>query len=204
MTGAFWNQHEKSFAFTGGFDQNGCPRALASRGLAKSTNLIMQKKTRRSLRYPQDFSSTLAQRFWAKVQKTIGCWLWTGAKTTHGYAHMHTGPRSGAVINAARISWLIHFGEIPPGLCVLHRCDNEGCVNPEHLFLGTNKDNTLDMFHKGRGFQKLTLAQVQEIRALKQSGLSGWRISKLYPVCYSQIKKILSGRAWRQTAVNVK
>ena len=90
-------------------------------------------------------------RFWAKVEKTDGCWLWTGAISGGtgygGFAwelkpHLQTG--------AHRASWLLHNGEIPEGLWVLHHCDNRRCVRPDHLFLGTAKDNHTDMLVKGR------------------------------------------------------
>ena len=83
--------------------------------------------------------------FWRKVDKKGPihpihgrCWVWTGSKVGKGYGQH-------------RRSWKIHFGEIPDGLYVLHKCDNPLCVNPSHLFLGTPKDNVQDMLEKGRG-----------------------------------------------------
>lgn len=96
--------------------------------------------------------SAVEQRFWAKVEPMMddrGCWVWSGARTRQGYGHLAC---DGQFIRASRLSWLIHNGEIPPDLCVLHRCDNPPCVNPAHLWLGTKRDNTRDMLEKGRGF----------------------------------------------------
>ena len=93
---------------------------------------------------------TLEQRFWPKVQKSDGCWLWTGSKDARGYGRLKN-PRTGATpLKAHRVSWEVHFGPIPDELWVLHSCDNPPCVNPAHLFLGTQADNMRDMVQKGR------------------------------------------------------
>lgn len=92
-----------------------------------------------------------AERFWAKVEKTPLCWIWLGARTSKGYGNIGWGPR-GAVHNtsAHRFSYQLNVGVVPDNLYVLHRCDNRACVRPDHLFLGTARDNILDCFHKGR------------------------------------------------------
>ena len=80
-----------------------------------------------------------------------GCWIWTGARNSFGYGLMELhglGRRN--CTGAHRVSWMLHRGEIPPGLNVLHRCDVPACVNPEHLWLGTYKDNMQDSIAKGR------------------------------------------------------
>jgi hypothetical protein len=90
---------------------------------------------------------TLSDRFWAKVNKTDGCWIWTAAKQPLGYGSL--GPTY-QERRAHRFSWLLANGPIPEGAWVLHRCDNPSCVRPDHLFLGDSRANVLDMHAKGR------------------------------------------------------
>jgi hypothetical protein len=87
------------------------------------------------------------ERFWRRVNRTDGCWLWTGARKTSGYGEINIG---GAIWDTHRLAWTITQGPIPDGLCVLHTCDVRPCVNPDHLWLGTIADNNRDMFAKGR------------------------------------------------------
>lgn len=93
---------------------------------------------------------TLADRFTDKMipEPMSGCWLWTAATDGRGYGVIGIGRR---VFKAHRISWLLHRGPVPDGMDVLHRCDTPPCVNPDHLWLGTAKDNAADMVAKGRG-----------------------------------------------------
>lgn len=91
----------------------------------------------------------VADRFWGKVAKGEGCWLWTGATDGHGYGVLHLGTRNG-VQKASRISWDLHYGPVPDGLHVCHHCDNPPCVRPDHLFLGAPYDNMHDAMNKGR------------------------------------------------------
>lgn len=96
----------------------------------------------------------LEERFWPKVQKTDTCWLWTASLNDRGYGQFKVLPGQGhAPMKAHRFSWELHFGPIPAGLVVCHRCDVPSCVNPAHLFIGTQGDNLRDMSAKGRHWQ---------------------------------------------------
>lgn len=89
-----------------------------------------------------------SSRFFRLIQYGNGCWPWQGSKNQSGYGLYHY---MGKHTTAHRVAWQVFTGDrIPNGLLVLHRCDNPPCVNPEHLFLGTNRDNTLDAIAKGR------------------------------------------------------
>jgi hypothetical protein len=99
---------------------------------------------------------------------------------------------------------MIHMGDIPPGMLVCHRCDNRCCVNPDHLFIGTHKDNVDDMFSKGRQHDrsgqknsaKLTAEQVKSIRQLAADGVCPKKLSQMYGVCAVNIRLIIRRKTW--------
>lgn len=143
-----------------------------------------------------------ASAFWSKVARSDSCWTWSGHRDRQGYGELH---HRGMYLRAHRVAWQLMNGPIPDGLHVLHHCDNPPCVNPAHLFLGTNADNVADKTAKGRGRggrgeahrnAKLTADQVREIRELAASGLTQREIAARYGVRHTAIGKILRGERW--------
>lgn len=151
---------------------------------------------------------TLEERFWSKVDKSGDCWIWTGACDSKGYGHLSAGGAGGKTIKAARLAYELTYGPVPEGMSVLHRCDNPVCVNPAHLFTGTQADNLQDMTLKGRrryrehkgsenGRAKLSESQVFEIRKRAAAGEPRSVLAKEYSMCWTTIDGIVAGRLWR-------
>lgn len=145
-------------------------------------------------------------RFWSKVNKTPGCWVWAASKNTSGYGHFYWRTCKGSKKSiglAHRYSYQLHIGIIPNGMQVLHKCDIRHCVNPAHLFLGTNRDNVNDMLTKNRqakgersGKAHLTEDQIPEIIQLRARGFLCKQIASMYGVSYVQISRITRGKTW--------
>jgi len=141
--------------------------------------------------------------FEARSEKNMAtsCWVWTRASSPLGYGAF--GDTDGRVKRAHRGAWEAANGPIPPGLFVCHRCDNPACVNPAHLFLGTNNDNVRDMVSKRRhakgdrnGQSKLSATDVGIIKMLLGLGVKQWMLAKLYGVDPSNISHINRGSTW--------
>lgn len=130
------------------------------------------------------------------------CWFWPRCKDKKGYGRIWNGE---SVIFAHHFLWELANGRsLPLGQCVLHACDNPSCVNPEHLFLGTHKENMADMASKGRSIlgerhpsAKLTVSDVLEIRALAKQGMRQREIGLKYGVNQNCISRIVSRARWK-------
>lgn len=154
-------------------------------------------------------ASDLQTRFFAKIlpEPMSGCWLWTGWVDRNGYGEIAL-PKGSEKrrIFAHRLSYQLHCGD-PAGMHVCHHCDVPSCVNPAHLFLGTQADNMRDKERKGRGVKprgehsgraRLTEQQVREILAAQNAGeASASRIARSLGVSRGTIRQILEGNNWR-------
>jgi len=149
------------------------------------------------------------KRFLSKIQKTDACWIWIGTIKPNGYGQFGLNYK---IHYAHRFAYKLFIGEITKDLCVLHKCDNRRCVNPNHLFLGTLKDNVEDCIKKGRnklppilrgenhGSSKLKLSDVVAIRRMyQQKEYTMVFLGKLFGVKKSQISKIINKKLWRTT-----
>jgi hypothetical protein len=144
----------------------------------------------------------LIERFWAKVDKRgpDECWPWMGAIAPNGYGRI--GDRY-ATLSAHVASYRLANGPFAKGLLVCHRCDNRRCVNPAHLFLGTHRDNALDMHAKGRGpkgethgMAKLTEDDVRTIRQRLADNHTKMQLSRDYGVDPRLIYSIAKRTLW--------
>jgi len=139
-------------------------------------------------------------KFWNKVKKTRSCWIWTAHKDKDGYGRIRINSRD---FRAHRVAWALKNGD-PGKLLVCHKCDNPSCVNPDHLFAGTNADNLGDMARKGRSTfgekhptAKLTWAKVREIRKAYASGEHLQKdLAKKFGIHTSHIGNIIHNRSW--------
>ena len=142
------------------------------------------------------------ERIEAKVEKIPegGCWIWMGSTTVRGYGQLISHSRRHY---AHRASYQAFIGPIPDGMNVCHACDNVYCVNPAHLFLGTQKQNLEDMARKGRSTigernprSKLTEEDVSEIKKHIDQGHHIYQIAKKFGVTTGAIYLIKQGKRW--------
>jgi len=159
------------------------------------------------------YPEAVQRRFWSKVdilENTSACWLWTGAKHSslgYGCIRVH---RSGKGITkkAHRMAWeLANSAEIPSGMLVCHRCDNPPCVNPSHLFLGTDADNSRDCIAKGRANRckgeahrsaKLNEDLVRKLRReYAETGLTTFKLGPKYGVSQVAANQAIRRKTWK-------
>lgn len=149
---------------------------------------------------------TPEERFWAKVNKTTTCWLWTGSLTKPapiGYGRFHF---NGRLILSHVYSYELHVGVVPSDMKVLHTCDTPACVNPDHLFLGTQQVNVLDMTTKGRGVclrgsahlkAKLNEEIVRQARERHSKGEPIAVMAREFGVSHPAMRNACLGKTWR-------
>ena len=157
-------------------------------------------------------TKTPEERFWEKVDKSDECWVWTGYRNRQGYGNFSVRGENNTFTStrAHRYAWQLVNGDIPTGMFVCHRCDTPSCVRPDHMFLGTQKDNLRDAVAKGRHasqrnhyhgktHRKLSAAKVLAIRAA-YTGRYGQmtEMAREYGVVPNTIRHVLIRKIWRQ------
>lgn len=171
---------------------------------------------------PVELPARDVRRFWSHIDVTTdknACWMWR-LSTSRGYGQFHAvleGRR--CMLKAHRVAWMLSFPDRPIGnFCVCHTCDDPGCCNPKHLWLGTSSENTADKVAKGRqsrghehqarvrahvlrGTQlshaKLSPKMVRQIRSRASSGVSFDVLARDYDVTNTAIRKVVTRRSWR-------
>lgn len=183
----------------------GCSSPSISRGLC-GAHYMRDKRAGLFLDVRRS-EAPLEERFFRQIEKTDGCWNWTGRLVGKGYGSIGLGGKGAKSVLSHRLSHEIHKGPIPEGMVVMHKCDNPRCVNPEHLEAGTQSQNIKDAFARMRkvlpikkvrgeecGASKLTEKIVLEIRASK---LSLANLAALHGVAKSTIERIKYRKTWR-------
>lgn len=187
----------------------GCGKKVHGRGLCMNHYAFY----RRTGEIGERKIKSLEERLWAKVDKSHGlgpngdCWEWRGYTHKNGYGYLGKDSTKGSTISSNRAAYIVSKGDIPEGLWVLHKCDNRLCCNPDHLWLGTPKENTRDMIAKGRrrsadqvargedvSLAKLTADMVRAIRAEPPQTLSV--LAEKYGVSKATIGKVIHRQTW--------
>lgn len=146
-------------------------------------------------------------KFWSKAEKSGDCWIWQDSLTEKGYGQFRIGNKK---IRAHRMAYLLSGGTIPNGMMVCHKCDNPSCINPNHLFIGTAKDNVRDCIQKGRhcltnfkkqygernGRSKLTRNDIEQIILLRRKGTLYRVIADKFNISITHASQICRGLFW--------
>ena len=144
------------------------------------------------------------ERFWSKVEikRPDECWNRTASKNHKGYGQFSkgTGVSDRKIVRSHRYAYESQSGEIPDGMLVCHTCDNPGCCNPAHLFLGTDQDNVKDMIKKGRRgrarrHHRLTEQQAMQIKASEEPG---FKLAAEFGVSDTTVSAIRKGHRWKE------
>ena len=187
-----------------------CGRIAHAHGLCDTHHRILKKSG-------AVFAPTSVEdRFWAKVQKSDECWIWTANRNRRGYGKFCLNKRQEP---AHRVVYMLTYGDIPPGAWVLHHCDNPSCVRPDHLYLGTHQDNMRDRQERNRvargdsngsrtrpdrilhgeqcSWAKLTIEQIVAIRQeYTTTRITLHQLAAKYGVSKSEIHNVVKRKVW--------
>lgn len=175
---------------------------------------LNRRLERQLLERTGDWAEGQRKRFWKLVKpyKNGKCWKWLGSinknsRANHGlgYAKFHMEPKHSR-LNAHRISYILTKKRaIPAGMFACHSCDNPACVNPKHIWIGTNRDNQMDASKKGRSAKpfgelqansKLNKSQVLKMREMANKGICQRRISEKFGISFQHVNKIIHRMRW--------
>lgn len=141
------------------------------------------------------------KKFWQRVDKCLDdeCWEWNRGKTKAGYGALNIMYKK---FYSHRLSWMIHFGEIPEGLVVCHKCDNPSCCNPRHLFLGTHQENIQDAVKKDRWATSRKGGALEIIKMAQTGRFTYDQIGKKFGISRQRVHQIIKKsklKTWRET-----
>ena len=149
----------------------------------------------------QTHEERAAETLLKHIVKTDTCWVWKGRTNKKGYGIIGFRNEDGRM--AHRVAWILKNGEIPEGLCVCHKCDNPPCVNPDHLFLGTNQENIADRHAKGRsnaprGEQHgMSVLNDHQVKQIQSDPRPSRQVGKTYGISKTHVLRIKKGESWK-------
>lgn len=179
-----------------------CDRELVAKGFCTNhyrANRIYGDPL--AVKQKQHHGRTVRERFDLYTRRSEGCWFWIGYKDPNGYGRLHVG---NIPMLASRLSYQLHLGDIPDGKYVCHKCDIPACVNPEHLFLGTQRDNVADMIEKGRDRKRglpgiehhASKLNDENVRLIRMSDQTDAGLARQFNVSRATIHAVRKRKTW--------
>ena len=184
-----------------------CGRKVAAKGFCANHYRAMRLYgDPLGLKQKQHHGKTLKERFDLYVKRSEGCWPWLGYKDSNGYGRLNV---NGIPQLASRVSYLLHYGDVPKGKSVCHKCDNPICVNPDHLFIGTQADNVADMHSKGRARKRAVSGEAHgnailtedDVRQILRSPLSVPELAVKFNMSRTTIYGVRKRKSWKHVSL---